>query len=781
MKKHVFIFGCLIAFIVTNSFAQMAYDYGSALDAAIKFYDAQRCGPDAGTGNLFSWRGACHTADKDGSVDLTGGYHDAGDFPKFGLPQCWSAATLGWAMYEYPSVFASKKDAYFRMLKWFTDYFLKCHSSTGTFYYHVGDGNADHGYWGSPEAQPSSIPRTPLKAPPGSDVCAEAAAALALMYLNYKSTDAAYAQRCLDAAKDLWAIAFANCNSKATARSSDNAGGNFYKTSSHYDDMCWAAIWLYTATGTASYLDSVDHWSAIPNDPGDNQYQKKWTPAWDDAILFVLLKMAAITGNDKYYQGVVFNLDWCMNQANKSAAGLPIIDQWGVLRYASAEAGLGYLAYKLLGYKGFNTKANFIIDYCLGTNPDGRSYLTGWGKNPPIHPSHRANEPVRGGAVKGLIGGLVGGPTNDAYEDNVDKYQVSEVALDYNASFILGLAGQIYVKNGGLPKNRPPSVVIASPKNGVAVPQGATINFKVTATDADGKVTKIELFKGDQSVATATTSPLNYAWQNAPLGDAIFKATAIDDSGNVSNFTTATIHVTAPCTPGSMMSRVGWEATASNHSPNAPEDPSSALDGDVATRYSSGAGLSSGMWFQLDMGYPRDFDQIVIESSASDFPEQGFSVYATNDTSKLGTAIFTGAATVKTTVTPSTPASSQYIRLVSGTGSGNWWSINEINVRCSSPTNTRFTGASREKTRLRMDVFPQMKSVLVNYSVPEPGRVALEEFSLNGSRMGVLVDGYREAGNYFVTCNTNRCAANMVLFKFSYKGSSQLQRAVLIK
>jgi endoglucanase len=771
--------GCLIALFALNAFPQ-TFDYGSALDAAIKFYDANRCGPDAGTGNLFSWRGACHTGDKDGSVDLTGGYHDAGDHVKFGLPQCWSAAILGWAMYEYPAVFESKKAAYFRMLKWYTDYFLKCHPSANVFYYNIGDGNADHGYWGAPEAQTGTRPV--LKAPPGSDVCAEGAAALALMYLNYKSTDATYAEKCLTAAKELYAIALANCNSKETARSSDGAGGNFYKTSSHYDDMCWGGIWLYTATADTKYLDSIDHWTTIPNDPGDNHYQKKWSPAWDDVILFVLLKMAEITGNDKYYQGVAYNLDWALNQANKSTYGMIVIDAWGVLRYASAEAGQGFLAYKLLGYDKFNTKGSFIIDYCLGKNPADRSYVTGWGKNPPIHPHHRANEPVKGGATKGIIGALVGGPTgtDDVYSDDVDNYQETEIAIDYNASFILGLAGQIWLKNGGKPKNRPPSVTITSPLNGVAVPQGANIVIKVAANDADGKVTKIELFKGTTSLATGTTSPLTYTWENAPMGDATFSATADDDSGHTSKSPNVTIHVTAPCTPGQMMSRQGWVATASNT--KSDEGPTTnALDGKTDTRWTSGAGLSSGMWFQLDMGYPRDFDQIVIESSASDFPDQGYSIYATDDTSKLGTAIYTGNSAVKETVTLTKPARSQYIRLVSGTGSGNWWSINEINVRCSPTTSkTVLTAAKKENDALRINASMQNKSVSVDYNIPEAGWVTVEGFSLSGARSVVLVNGFRNAGHHVVACDTDRFSSKMVLFKITCKGSSTLKRVTLV-
>ena len=33
---------------------------------------------------------------------------------------------------------------------------------------------------------------------------------------------------------------------------------DFYKSSSHYDDLAWAAIWLAIATGDNSYLDPVD-------------------------------------------------------------------------------------------------------------------------------------------------------------------------------------------------------------------------------------------------------------------------------------------------------------------------------------------------------------------------------------------------------------------------------------------------------------------------------------------------------------------------------------------
>lgn len=778
MKKVTFT-ACLTALTVTAAFAQMEYDYVSALEAAITFFDANRCGPDAGKDNVFSWRGACHVDDKDGSVDLTGGYHDAGDHVKFGLPQCWSAATLAWALYEFPTVFEPVKDQYMEMLKWFTDYFLKCHPSADVFYYNVGDGNADHGYWGSPEAQTGDRPV--LKAPPGSDVCGEGAAALALMYLVYKEIDEGYAQKCLDAAIEIYDIALDNCGSIETARSSDGAGGNFYKTSSHWDDMCWGGIWLYTATGESSYLDSIEQWSYIPNDPGDNQYQKRWSPAWDDVILFVLLKMAEITGKDSYYQGLVWNLEWCRDECQKSTFGLPIIDVWGPLRYASAEAGLGYLAYRLLGYDGFNELGDLIIDYCLGTNPETRSYLTGWGRNPPIHPHHRANEPEKGGATKGMIGALVGGPTDDAYEDNVENFQETEVALDYNASFIFGLAGKIFFKNGGKPKNRAPSVSITSPLDGISVPEDASITIKVVARDGDGEVTKIELYNNEELLESSETSPLEYEWENSGEDDLTFKALATDDSGKVSNPSTVTIHFTEACTPGEMQDRNGWVATASHVSQNANEDTRSALDGDDETRWASGEAMADGMWFRLDMGFPREFDQIILDGTGSggDYPRE-YTLYATNDTGDLGDPIVSDSGAPETIITLEDKVTAQYIHIVCGEGQGNWWSIHEIMVPCAGSEIKTIPVMHRVKSPFHISVVPQDNAVLFSCTLPGRGRVSIEEYSLAGSRLRVMVDCMKDAGEHVFRCSAGHSSTKAALYRIRYNGHSQLKKLILL-
>lgn len=451
MHKKLFLLGVFILLMTTVT--GFAYNYSDAIEKGIWFFDANKCGPDVDLDNVCSsWRSACHTGDSDGSIDLTGGYHDAGDHVKFGLPQFWSASILGWTLYEYRDLFDREglTTKMLNTLKYFTDFILKCHSNSTTLYYEVGDGDQDHGYWGPPENQTGSRPvkKADLSST-GSDVCGQAAAALVLMYFNYQDTNSSYANQCLSAAQEIYDIGITHLG-----RCDE---GSFYPSTSHYDDLSWAAIWLHLAGGSSSLLDDVEYWmDNTQNDYGDDNYYKEWAPAWDDCTVPVLLMMAFLTGKTKFRYGVINNLTWYRDQCARTPYGLPWLDSWGVLRYASAEAGIGYLAYKLLSWDEYLETADLTMNYTLGDNPRNGSYVTNYLSNPPRHPHHRANEPDRDGNTNDMVGALVGGPdSNDSYTDDVNDYTMNEVALDYNASFLLGMAGIAWLKDGGVPDPTP--------------------------------------------------------------------------------------------------------------------------------------------------------------------------------------------------------------------------------------------------------------------------------------------------------------------------------------
>lgn len=133
-----------------------------------------------------------------------------------------------------------------------------------------------------------------------------------------------------------------------------------------------------------------------------------------------------------------------------------------------------------------------------------------------------------------------------------------------------------------------------------------------------------------------------------------------------------------PPTDEVALPRDGWQASASASSTDDP--PSKAIDGDPATRWSSGHGMQPGDWFQVDLGSKRTFSQIVLDSTASsgDFARQ-YEVYTSDDGTTWGQPIATGPGTTVTCILlPTTTA--RYIRVVNKASSGSWWSIHDLSV-----------------------------------------------------------------------------------------------------
>lgn len=63
-------------------------------------------------------------------VDLTGGYYDAGDNVKFGLPMAFSITLLSWNAMEYRTNLRQTRQLGHTLnaIRWGTDYLLKCNT-----------------------------------------------------------------------------------------------------------------------------------------------------------------------------------------------------------------------------------------------------------------------------------------------------------------------------------------------------------------------------------------------------------------------------------------------------------------------------------------------------------------------------------------------------------------------------------------------------------------------------------------------------------------------------
>jgi len=367
---------------------------------------------------------------------------------KFGLPQAYASSTLAWAMYEFGDTYKAKGQSahMLNILRHFTDYYQKCLVDDSTFYYQIGEGNADHAYWGPPELQRESRPSqfAATIATPASDVCGDSAATLAIVSMLTKTSDPAYSQKCLTAATKLFTF--------GKTHQGQSLSGGFYSPGNYLDELTWGAYWLYKATGSSSYRDDIERFVAAKGITGGNGYANHWTHCWDDVWGGVFVKLATEFPEKPLYRQIAEeNLNYWMNGLPSTPGGLKYINSWGNNRYVAAECMLAMVYYKNMAspnaaYRDF---AKSQIDYILGKNPMNMSYEVGFGSKYPLFPHHRASsgryEPLESKTLpqKHLIyGALVGGPdVNDIYVDSIDDYAKSEVAIDYNAGFVGALAG----------------------------------------------------------------------------------------------------------------------------------------------------------------------------------------------------------------------------------------------------------------------------------------------------------------------------------------------------
>ena len=474
-KKKIYSLIIAIALILT-SFSSFApankveansnFNYGEALQKSIMFYEFQRSGklPEDKRDN---WRGDSGMNDgADVGLDLTGGWYDAGDHVKFNLPMAYSQTMLAWAVYEAEDAMAQsgQLDYILDGIKWVSDYLIKCHPSPNVFYYQVGDGHKDHSWWGPAEVMQMDRPAYKVDmSNPGSSVVAGSAAALASAAVVFQDKDPAYAATCLQHAKELY-----NFAETTKSDSGYKAANGFYDSySGFYDELSWAGVWIYIASGDETYLDKAEQYVAYwDREDQSDDISYKWAHCWDDTHNGAALLLAKTTNKSIYKEATEMHLDyWSVgyngNRIHYTPKGLAWLDTWGALRYSTTTA---FLAAVYADWEGcsskkaevYNTFAKEQVDYALGSS--GRSYVVGFGQNPPERPHHRTAHSSWGDSMTApnyhrhsLIGALVGGPGNDdSYQDDVSNYINNEVATDYNAGFVGALA-KMYEDYGGNP------------------------------------------------------------------------------------------------------------------------------------------------------------------------------------------------------------------------------------------------------------------------------------------------------------------------------------------
>ncbi|KAI8056640.1 glycosyl hydrolase family 9-domain-containing protein [Syncephalis plumigaleata] len=325
--------------------------YARHLGLAILFYEAQRSGK-LPANQRIRWRKSAHLNDG-ASIgrDLSGGYYDAGDFIKFGLPGAYTASLLGWAAVDYASGLRNANEWHNNLaaIRWATDYFIKCHVKPDEFVVQVGDPKVDHKYWGSPEDMPSNYPRPVYVVSPkypGSEPTAETAAAMAAAAIAFADTDQDYSTTLIKHAEQLYRLAtqYTGLYQQSIARQAQRGMDGVkdcYESSGYYDELAWAAVWLYRATKRSSYLvDSEAYFARALRKSGDlrNSFL-----SWDDKAPAVVMLLARFTGKKQYARLAQRYTQWARYESTRTPGGLLWIkggSEWGSTSVAIATAFL---------------------------------------------------------------------------------------------------------------------------------------------------------------------------------------------------------------------------------------------------------------------------------------------------------------------------------------------------------------------------------------------------------------------------------------------------------
>lgn len=427
-------------------------------------------------------------------VDVTGGWHDAGDQLKYLITSSYATAHMLKTWELYPEKFKDAVDALGRPspngipdildeAKWGLDWLLKMHPTPHTLIHQVADDRDHKGYkmpdndnsdygWGAnsfrpayfANGQPQGLSKYQSSATGLANLAGRCAAAFAMAARIWKY-DEGFAQKCKAAARSVYAL---GREKEGYQQGNSYSAPYRYNEDTWNDDMEWGAAEMYLLFQEPEYLeqakqyalksntadswtvkDTTDHYRLYPflnfghyvlHGLVDKDFQKKLEGYYADGIEYTLARAR----KNPYKIGVPFI--WCSNNLATSLAAQIILYQ------KMAATTTKYDSYLVLQR-----------DWLFGRNPWGTSMFSGIpenGEHPrEVHTSLYALKKMEipGGLVDGpvyasiynsLIGVQLVHPDEFAevqnrfvtYHDDLGDYSTNEPTMDGTAGSLLMMA-----------------------------------------------------------------------------------------------------------------------------------------------------------------------------------------------------------------------------------------------------------------------------------------------------------------------------------------------------
>lgn len=256
------------------------------------------------------------------------------------------------------------------------------------------------------------------------------------------------ASRMREAAKSAWR--WAQANPAVAYRQPQDVQTGAYGDRRLDDEFIWAAAELYLLTGEAQYLQALRERSGVPT-----------VPSWSDVAGLAWISLAAARDQlpaeerERVVQQVnalAGNLAAQWRQSPWRVAMQRGDFVWGSNAVVLNQAIMLLQGYRMSGQREYLDAAQSQLDYVLGRNPLGVSFVTGYGLRTPQHIHHR---PSQADGIEAPVPGLLAGGPNPGRQDARDcpveypsalpamawldhecSYASNEIAINWNAPLV---------------------------------------------------------------------------------------------------------------------------------------------------------------------------------------------------------------------------------------------------------------------------------------------------------------------------------------------------------
>lgn len=396
--------------------------YNGIVDSLLLYLRVQRCGP---TNPLL--HDVCHLYDSPrvendkeaGVVDVTGGWHDAGDYIKFFSTTAYTTYLLLFS-YEFdPNKFQTDNDKsgapdILEEARVGIDWLLRANYADGKFINQVQDMRDHEQGFRMPENDQLKFDRPAFSGIGKNQIgMYSAVMSLAAKIWKEKFHDKDYADKCLSAAEKIYKYR----NSVADV---DIVPSGMYQDSRFWGKLALGAIELYNVTKNKAYLSDA----VLFADSAKSDYW--WS--WGDINALAHYKLAKVYPRFRNY--ILNNLVSFKNVMNNSVFGEGAAFTWGTTNTLLGVALQAILYSKIFKTNDFDSLIIFQRDYILGKNPWGTTFISNIGT---VYPKnfHSQIPYFNGGYLPGAVSA---GPTPEVILKNYNITRTSRRFDQFNSN-----------------------------------------------------------------------------------------------------------------------------------------------------------------------------------------------------------------------------------------------------------------------------------------------------------------------------------------------------------